>query len=98
MSKFDRQWQKLTALARQVPVQSAAAPYGFATRVSARLAGLPFGAPWLSFERFALRGLAVAAVCSALAFAFNYSILTSDQVDIYSPGTADTIVELLDIS
>ena len=99
MKNFDHQWQKLTALARQAPDdRDAAAPLGFATRVAARAATAPAGSPWAAFERFALRGLVVAAVCSAAAIAFNYSLFSSDQADIYATGTADTVVELLDIS
>ena len=99
MNQFDRQWKKLTALARQAPADpGAAAPYGFATRVAARAATLPAGTPWLFLERFALRGLLVAAVCGVTAVAFNYSELSPEQSDTYATGTADTIVELLDLS
>ena len=99
MSTFDHQWQRLTALARQAPAdRDEAAPAGFATRVAARAGALPAGTPWLSLERYALRGLALAAVCSAAAVAFNFSILSSDQADTYATGTTDTVVELLDLS
>lgn len=99
MNRFDHQWRKLTALARSAPVEpAAAAPYGFAPRVAARAAALPAGAPWLSLERFALRGLVAAAACSLAAVAVNYAELSSDQHDNYVSGTADSIVELLDIS
>lgn len=97
MNRFDHQWQKLTALARQAPAAPGEVPYGFATRVAAQAVALP-AAPWLPLERFALRGLFLAAVCSVAAVAFNYSILSTDQADIYATGTADTVVELLDIS
>jgi hypothetical protein len=97
MNRFDHQWQKLTALARQAPVAPGELPYGFATRVAAQAAALP-SAPGWSLERFALRGLLLAAVCSVTAFAFNFSILATDQADIYATGTTDTVVELLDIS
>jgi hypothetical protein len=99
MKNFDHQWQKLTALARQAPDErDAALPPGFATRVAARAAAAPAGSPWAAFERFALRGLLVAAVCSAAAVALNYSVFSSDQADIYATGTTDTVVEMLDIS
>ena len=99
MNRFDHQWRKLTALARSAPVEpEAAAPFGFAPRVAARAAALPAGAPWLSLERFALRGLVAAAACSLAAAAVNYAELSSDQHDNYVSGTADSIVELLDIS
>jgi hypothetical protein len=98
MNTFEHQWQKLTALARSAPVDPAAAPYGFATRVAARAAAAPAAGPWAFFERFALRGLMVAAAFGVAAVAFNYASLTSDQTDIYATGTTDSIVELLDIS
>ncbi len=99
MNRFDHQWQRLTALARQAPADpDAAIPYGFALRVAARAATSPAGSPWAGFERLAVRGLMVAAACSAAAIALNYSIFSSDQADIYATGTADSIVELLDIS
>lgn len=99
MNRFDHQWQKLTALARQAPTgPGAVAPYGFAPRVAAQAAALPAGTPWLALERFALRGLVAAAACSLAAVAFNYAEFASDQHDSYVSGTADSIIELLDIS
>jgi hypothetical protein len=97
MNRFDHQWQKLIVLARQAPADAGAAPHGFATRVTAQGFALP-PAPWLSLERFAFRGLLVAAACSVIAVVLNYSVLSSDQTDIYATGTTDTVVELLDIS
>ena len=82
MNRYDHQWQKLIALARQAPADTGAAPYGFATRVTAQGFALP-PAPWLSLERFALRGLLVAAVCSVAAVALNFADLSADQSDIY---------------
>ena len=97
MKQFDHQWQKLTALARQAgDDRDTAAPYGFATRVAARAAALPASAPWAPFERFALRGLMVAAAFGVAAVAFNYSTLTSEQTDAYA--TVDTVGEMLDLS
>lgn len=99
MSQFDHQWQRLAALARQAPAnRDDAAPAGFATRVAARASALPSGTPWLSLERYALRGLLAAAVCSAAAVAFNFSLLSSEQADIYTTGTTDSVVEMLDLS
>ena len=99
MSSFDHQWQRLTALARRAPAdRDTAVPPGFATRVAAQAVSLPAGTPWLSLERFALRGLVVAAACSVAAVAYNFSILSSDQADTYATGTTDTVVELLDLS
>ena len=99
MNQFEHQWQKLTALARSArDERDPAAPYGFGTRVAARAAAAPAGGAWAGFERFALRGLLVAAACGLAAVAFNYSMLSSDQTDIYATGTTETVVELLDIS
>ncbi|MDI1319292.1 MAG: hypothetical protein PSW75_03735 [bacterium] len=96
MNSFDRQWQKLTALARSAPVEPGAAPHGFATRVAAQAAAAPALGPWAAFEHFALRGLVVAAAFGVAAIAFNYSSLMSDQSDDYA--SADTVGELLDLS
>ncbi len=97
MSQFEHQWQRLTALARQAPAdRDAAVPPGFATRVAARAVSLPAGTPWLFLERFALRGLVVAAVCSVAAVAFHYSSFLSDQGEDYA--STDTVGELLDLS
>ena len=97
MSSFDHQWRRLTALARQAPAdRDTAVPPGFATRVAARAAALPAGTPWLSLERFALRGLIVAAAFGVAAMAFNFSSLLSDQGEDYA--STDTVSELLDLS
>jgi hypothetical protein len=99
MSQFDQQWQKLTALARQAPVdRDGEIPFGFAARVTARASSASPDAPWFILERLALRGFVAAAVCGVAAIAYSFPSLTSDQTDIYATGTADTVVELLDIS
>jgi hypothetical protein len=59
---------------------------------------MPSASPWLFLERFALRGLLVAAVCSVAAVAYNFSSLSSDQTETYATGATDTVVELLDLS
>lgn len=98
MNRFDHQWQKLIAAARQAPADpGAAAPYGFATRVAAQAAVQPL-TPWLSLERLALRGLFIAAVCSVSAVAFNYSVFSTDQGELMVTGTTEVVVDLLDIS
>jgi hypothetical protein len=89
MSRFDHQWQRLTALARRSPADPAiAAPFGFATRVVsvANAAALP--GPWSVLERFALRGLVAAAVCGCAAVAFSFSELMPD-------GSEDAPLETL---
>ncbi len=97
MNQFDHQWQKLTALARQAgDPRDVAAPYGFATRVAARAVTLPPASPWAAFERFALRGLLVAAACGVAAIAVNYTIFSSEPADDYA--TTDTVGEILNLS
>ena len=98
MNKFDEQWRKLTALARQAGDERAvAAPFGFSTRVAARAGALPPDRSWAAFEQFALRGLLVAATFGVAAAAYNYSPLsTSTQTDAYA--AADTVGELLELS
>lgn len=99
MSSFDQQWQKLTALARQAPAdRDGALPLGFATRVAARAVAAPAAGPWFILGRFAFRGFVAAAVCGVAAIVYSFPSLTSDQTDIYATGTADAVIELLDIS
>jgi hypothetical protein len=97
MNRFDHQWRKLTTLARQArDERDPAAPYGFASRVAAQAASIPLAGPWAVFERFALRGLMVAAAFGVGAIAFSYSTLMPEQADEYA--AADTIGEILDLS
>lgn len=99
MNRFDHQWQKLTALARQAPAdRDPALPPGFATRVAARAVASPSSGPWFALERFALRGFIAAAACGVAAVAYGFPSLTADSIDLYATGTADTVVELLDLS
>lgn len=96
MNRFDHQWQKLTALARQAgDNRDAAAPYGFSTRVAAQAVLTP-AAPWAAFERFALRGLLVAAAFGVGAIAFNYSTILGESADEYA--ATDAVGEMLDLS
>ena len=97
MNPFEQQWRKLTARARLAgDTRGVNAPYGFATRVAARAAALPPGSPWALFERFAVRGLIVAAACGVAAMALGYSILTSEQADDYA--VTDPVGEILNLS
>jgi hypothetical protein len=100
MNRFDHQWQKLAALARQAPADpDTALPPGFATRVAARaVASSPASGPWFALERFAFRGFIAAAACGVAAVAYGFPSLTTDSIDLYATGTADTVVELLDLS
>lgn len=70
-------WARLTAAARRAPLAGdTAAPYGFATRVSA----LAFAAerPMRSlFERFSLRAVGVASLLAVLSVMANYSALAT---------------------
>ena len=96
MNPYDHQWQKLTALARSAADdRDATAPYGFATRVAARAATQPFGSPWASFERFAMRGLVVAAGLCVMAVVFNY-VSFGERDDEMS--MTDSVGEVLDVS
>jgi len=96
MNPYDHQWQKLTALARRAADdRDTAAPYGFATRVAARAARLPAGSPWAAFERFALRGLVVAAGLCVMAVVLNY-VTFGEREDEMS--MTDSVGEVLDLS
>ena len=97
MNQFDQQWQKLTALARQAADnRDVTAPYGFAVRMAAQAAVLPAAAPWVLFERFALRGLMVAAAFGVGAMALSFSSMMSEPADDYA--AVDPVVEILDLS
>jgi len=99
MNQFDQQWRKLTTLARQAgDDRDTAAPYGFATRAATLAGGIPASTEWAPFERFAFRGFVVAAAFGLASIAFNYSVFSSDQSDIFATGTTDSVVELLGIS
>ena len=96
MNPYDHQWQKLTALARQAPDdRDTAAPYGFSTRVAARAATLSAGSPWAFFERFALRGLVVAAGLCVMAVVLNYVTLGERDDEM---AMTDSVGEVLDVS
>ena len=96
MNKFDQQWQKLTALARQVPVRDAQAPYGFATRMAATAMAAPAESAWAGFERYALRGLLAAATLGVAAVAFNLSAVLGSHDD--EAELDDTVSQVLDLS
>ncbi|MEO6994934.1 MAG: hypothetical protein ABI273_15100 [Lacunisphaera sp.] len=98
MNKFDQQWQKLTALARQAhDPRDTAMPYGFATRVMARPVATPFSLSSVMFGRFAVRGLLVAAAFGLAAIAVDYSTyVTSTQTD--AVVAADMVGDMIDPS
>lgn len=69
-------WSRLAAAARTAPDdRDTAAPYGFATRVTALSFAQEHRAVSL-VERFALRAVGVAALLALLSVAVNYSALT----------------------
>lgn len=97
MNRFDHQWQKLTALARQAPrEESVPAPFGFATRLAATGLAAPAENPWASFERYALRGLLAAVTVSAAAVAFNLTSGANGAEDFLFAD--DTVSQILDFS
>ncbi len=91
-------WARLAAGARQTTADArdVAAPYGFATRVTA----LAFAAerPVVSlFERFSLRALGVASLLALVSVAANYSTFTSTGAeDELSLSGDDPVAVLLD--
>ncbi|MFZ5493922.1 MAG: hypothetical protein ACOZE5_01110 [Verrucomicrobiota bacterium] len=96
MNRFDQNWQKLVALARQAPVDDdAPLPPGFATRVAAQAFTRP-ASPWGGLERFALRGFVAAAACCIAAVAFSYFDPGAEPG--YDTALDDSVLELLDIS
>ncbi len=97
MSTGDKNWEKLTRLARAVPSRpDESAPFGFATRVaSLAMAGVR-PSPWALFEKFAIRGLIAACACGAAAIAFGYSSWSSDHEN--DTGSDDGVTEVFDLS
>jgi hypothetical protein len=98
MKDFDRQWERLVALARQAPDDGdASVPMGFAARVAARAGGSPAVAPWtVLLEQFAVRGLLAAAACGVAAFAFNYFGNGTEPIE--DTGLDEGVASLLDLS
>jgi len=98
MNPADQHWQKLTALARQAPVDGdVSIPSGFATRVTARALATSGASPWYILERFALRGFVAAAACCAAAVVFGYLDRSADVSDEVA-GVDDAVAALLDLS
>ena len=98
MSEQLDNWQKLARLARQAPKPAEeSAPFGFATRVSARWVSGETPAPstWDVLEVFSLRSLVVAgALMVAVAFV-SYDIATPGWTQQYTvaDATFDPIFE-----
>ena len=97
MNRFDQDWQKLVAWARQAPGRDEGIdlPPGFATRVAA-LGASAAATPWGGLERLALRGFVAAAACCMAVVAYSYFGQTAEPS--YDTAVDDTMLELLDIS
>ena len=73
MNDFDSRWQRLVVAARQAPVaEEPAAPYGFATRVAARVMSADAPPAFAVFGRFSVRALYLACLLTLTGFAANY--------------------------
>lgn len=94
MNRYDQDWQKLVALARQAPADAdeTALPPGFATRLAA-LASQPPAPPWAGLERLAVRGFVTAAACCAAAVAYSYFGQSPDFTE--EASLDDTVAEFL---
>jgi len=98
MSEPKDNWQKLARLARQAPKPAMeAAPFGFATRVSARWAGGETPAPstWDVLEAFSLRSLVVAGALMVAVVFVSYDVTTPGWTQQYTvaDATFDPIFE-----
>lgn len=98
MSEPKDNWQRLARLARKAPKPAeAAAPFGFATRVSARWAAGETPAPsaWDVLEAFSLRSLVVAGALMVAVLFTSYDIATPGWTQQYTvaDATFDPIFE-----
>jgi hypothetical protein len=97
MNRNEHSWRRLLAAARRADdPRDTAAPYGFATRVAAQAVTAVREPRWVPFERFALRGLLVAAAFGLLAAVMNFPALAGEQGGAYA--AVDAIGDLLDLS
>jgi len=88
-------WSRLVAAARQAPDdRDTAAPYGFATRVSA-LAFAPERKTASLFERFAWRAVGVAGLLALLSVAVNYSALSRATASVDDELSDEDPISLL---
>ena len=92
-------WARLTAAARTVKDErDVAAPYGFATRVSARAFATPRGGSLI--EQLALRALGVACLLTIGTVATNFSVVSSlfngDESTLLASTGDDPVAELVD--
>lgn len=98
MSEPKDNWQKLARLARQAPKPAGTeAPYGFATRVTARWAASEPPAPsaWDVLEAFSLRSLVVAGALMVAVLFVSYDVTTPGWTQQYTvaDATFDPIFE-----
>lgn len=97
MNPSDQKWSRLTAAARSAPdTRDTAAPFGFATRVSA-LAMVRELAPGSLLERFSLRALGLAGVLALVCVATNISTVTNLFPD-ESAVTDDPVAEVTELA
>ena len=100
MTKFDRIWNRLIALARARAGDEIdlAPPLGFSTRVAAlAVAARQRVAGTLNWERLAVRGLAVACVLSAASVYVGWTsggdASSDDLADLADPLTEVALLE-----
>lgn len=97
MNRFDQNWQKLVALARQAPAtDDVTLPPGFATRVVALGTARASTSPWGGLERLAFRGFVASMACCAAAVVYSYLDRAGDLNE--GVDVDDTVTELLDLS
>jgi hypothetical protein len=88
-------WARLTTAARNVhDDRDTAAPYGFATRVTAIAFSSPRNAASL-VERFAWRAVGVAGLLAVLSVAVNYSAMNRVAAPVEETVADDDPVSLL---
>jgi hypothetical protein len=97
MNEFESKWQRLIAAARQAPAtKDMAAPYGFATRVTARALSDERSARSAIFGRFSIRALWVACLLTLVSVATNYFAFASAEDD--EQNLIDPVSEVLNAS
>jgi hypothetical protein len=100
MNPSDQKWSRLVAAARSAQdTRDTAAPYGFATRVSALAFAQTHAVSLL--ERFSLRALGLAGLLALVCVAANFSTVTSlfhDETAASGSGTDDPVAEVLDLA
>ncbi len=95
MKDFESRWEQLTVAARQAPArEEVTAPFGFATRVTARAFSRAPAVPWLAaMRRFSLRAFWLAGVLMLASMAANYVAFAGGEDDEQS--VVDPVSEVL---